>query len=111
VIKNLARLLQQHLRKTDVIGRYGGEEFAVVLMDTDGPAGLRALDRIRSHFAQIRQQSEGVEFTVTFSCGVAAFQDYNSTTELNDAADKALYEAKRGGRNQVILATRRVALD
>jgi diguanylate cyclase (GGDEF)-like protein len=105
VIKNLARLLQQHLRKTDVIGRYGGEEFAVVLIDTDGPAGLRALDRIRSHFAQIRQQSEGAEFTVTFSCGVATFPDYKSATELNDAADKALYEAKRGGRNQVILAT------
>ncbi|MEI6043929.1 MAG: diguanylate cyclase [Chloroflexota bacterium] len=105
VIKNLARLLQQRLRKTDIIGRYGGEEFAVILLDTDGSAALQALDRVRSHFAQIRQHSENGEFSVSFSCGLATFPNYSSATALNDAADRALYKAKRGGRNQVVLAT------
>jgi diguanylate cyclase (GGDEF)-like protein len=104
VIKSLARLLQQRLRKTDIIGRYGGEEFAIILNNTDGPAAIKVLDEIRQGFAQIRHQAAGEEFSVTFSCGIATFPRYRDATRLNDAADKALYEAKRIGRNQVVLA-------
>ncbi|MEB3337619.1 MAG: diguanylate cyclase [Leptolyngbyaceae bacterium] len=104
VIKNLARLLQQRLRKTDFIGRFGGEEFAVILTDTDGPTALKVLDGIRQGFEQVRHQYEGVEFSVTFSCGIATFPTYLEAIKLNDAADKALYTAKHAGRNQVVLA-------
>ncbi|TCV84161.1 diguanylate cyclase [Sulfurirhabdus autotrophica] len=106
VIKSLSRLLQQRLRKTDIIGRYGGEEFAVVLRDTDGPSAFTALDNIRKAFEQIAQYSEsgGENFSVTFSCGLAEFPGFSNAPEISNAADKALYEAKRGGRNRVVMA-------
>ncbi len=104
VLKSLSRLLQQRLRQSDIIGRYGGEEFAVILPDTDGPTAVQVLNQIREGFAQVRQQAEGVEFSVTFSCGIAIYPDKQNTTQLNEAADRALYEAKRRGRNQVVLA-------
>ncbi|HJZ46265.1 MAG TPA: response regulator [Roseiflexaceae bacterium] len=104
VLKSLSRLLRERLRQTNIIGRYGGEEFAVVLVDTDGPTAIVVLDEIRAGLAQIRQQADGEEFTVTFSCGVACFADYPDAPKLADAADKALYAAKRGGRNRVVLA-------
>lgn len=104
VIKSISRLLQQRLRKTDVIGRYGGEEFAVILKDTDAASAFATLDNIRMAFEKIAQHSDSNKFSVTFSCGVAAFQGFSSASEISNAADKALYEAKRGGRNRVVLA-------
>lgn len=103
VIKSLSRLLQQRLRKTDVIGRYGGEEFAVILHGADGPMTVQIMEEIRSRFAQIRHLSEGREFTVTFSCGIATLEYDEDATTLNAAADKVLYDAKRRGRNCVLL--------
>jgi diguanylate cyclase (GGDEF)-like protein len=106
VLKSLARLLQQRLRRTDIIGRYGGEEFAVVLPGTEGPVAAKVLDEIRAGLAHIHHHAEDRDFTVTFSCGVASFPDYAEAAWLTNAADKALYAAKHGGRNRVILAGR-----
>ncbi|MGH8671684.1 MAG: diguanylate cyclase [Burkholderiales bacterium] len=105
VIKSLSRLMQQRLRKTDLIGRYGGEEFAVILTNTEQKPALKVFDAIREDFALIPQHAEGAEFTVSFSCGLASFPTFNSAATLSVAADKALYVAKRGGRNRVVLAT------
>ncbi len=105
VIKSLARLLQQRLRKTDIIGRYGGEEFGIILLDTDGPAAEKVMNEIRQRFSQIRYYSKEVQFSATLSGGIAAFPHYSEATALNDAADKALYAAKHGGRNRVVLTT------
>ena len=110
VIKSLARLLLQRLRKTDIVGRYGGEEFAAILVDTDGPTAMNVLNEIRAHFAQIRHQGEEKPFSVTFSCGLAASPPWIDADALADAADKALYEAKRSGRNQVVASEKVVAL-
>ena len=104
VIISLSRLLQQRLRKTDIVGRYGGEEFAVVLVDTDLESAIKVLDGIRDSFSQIRHLSDNKEFSTTFSCGVASFPKYNDATDLNNAADKALYAAKHQGRNRVVPA-------
>jgi diguanylate cyclase (GGDEF)-like protein len=104
VIKSLARLLQQRLRKSDVIGRYGGEEFAVILPDTQAAAGLKVLGELRTGFAHIRHQSGDAMFYVTFSCGVAEYPQYTDAGSLIAAADRALYEAKHAGRNLVLLA-------
>ncbi|MBF0558870.1 MAG: diguanylate cyclase [Nitrospirae bacterium] len=103
VIKSLSRLLMQRLRKTDIVGRYGGEEFAVILPETDGTVAVKVLDEIRESFLKIGHQKSDQSFTVTFSCGIACFPSFDNATELINAADGALYEAKKGGRNKLIL--------
>ncbi|MEO8332154.1 MAG: diguanylate cyclase [Gallionella sp.] len=104
VIKSLSRLLKQRMRACDLVGRYGGEEFAVVLVDADGPAALKVMDTIRNDFSQLRLVANGNEFSVTFSCGIADVTQFPDANKLGDAADKALYKAKHAGRNQVALA-------
>ncbi len=104
VIIALSRLLQQRLRKTDIIGRYGGEEFAVVLPDTDAASAFRVLNDIREIFSGIRYQVDNGDFAATFSCGIASIKDYRGSAEIGNAADRALYEAKNSGRNRVIIA-------
>ena len=62
------------------------------------------MDEVRESFAHIRQQFQDKEFYVTFSCGLASFPAYNTVSELSEAADRAMYEAKQRGRNQVCVA-------
>ena len=104
VIKALARLLQKRLRKTDSIGRYGGEEFAVIFWDADARAATRILDQIREDFSKIEHRAEDSAFSCTFSAGVAGFPEYPDGHGINSAADRALYVAKRLGRNRVMEA-------
>lgn len=104
VLKNLSRLLQQRLRRADMIGRYGGEEFAIILPDTDAEAAFQVLNEIRQGFAQMTQQTDHHQFAVTFSGGIASFPEYLDANCLSQAADRALYEAKRQGRDRIILA-------
>jgi len=104
VIKNLARLLRQRLRQTDILGRYGGEEFAAILIGTDGQTAFKVMESIRQDFSLVAQQLGGAEITVTFSCGIASFPDYIDANRLNDAADQALYQAKDRGRNCTVLS-------
>jgi len=104
VIKSLSRLLQQRLRKVDIVGRIGGEEFGVLLVDTDAENAVKVLDKLREGYAEVTHQSGSVEFSSSFSCGVAQLSDFGSASDLSDAADRALYLAKKSGRNQVVLA-------
>lgn len=104
VLKSLARLLQERLRRTDIIGRYGGEEFGVILLNTTPDNAGRIMDTIRDSFSRIRQRSEAEEeFFVTFSCGISSYPEITDSTGVTAAADKALYEAKEAGRNRVVL--------
>jgi len=104
VIKSLSRLLKQRLREAEMVGRYGGEEFAVILSNTDGVMAVKVMDAIRKDFSQLRNRADSREFAVTFSCGVADVLHFGDHAELSNAADKALYTAKNSGRNQVVLA-------
>jgi diguanylate cyclase (GGDEF)-like protein len=102
VIKSLTRMLQERLRKTDIIGRYGGEEFGVILFNTDGLTAARRMNDLRESFSRIRQHEGRQEFFCTFSCGVAAFPGCQDAARLCEEADKSLYMAKREGRNRVV---------
>ncbi len=101
VIKGLALFLKQRLRKTDHIGRYGGEEFAVVLPDTDLDAARLVLDEIRQRFAEIHYPAQPTDLRCTFSCGIAELTPDLDIKSMAKQADEALYRAKHGGRNRI----------
>jgi diguanylate cyclase (GGDEF)-like protein len=104
LLRSLAVLLKANLRPGDVCCRYGGEEFVVVMPDTDGNAALRAAERIRvaieNHvFPHQEKQPNG---NLTISGGLSVMpRDGNSLDELAQHADDALYQSKRTGRNRV----------
>ena len=102
VIKSLALFLKQRLRKTDFIGRYGGEEFAIVMPNTDIASAHKVLDEIRRRFAEIHYPAQPQDLFCTFSAGVVALSDELDALSMATAADEALYRAKAAGRNQVI---------
>lgn len=104
VLRSLSLLLKQRLRTTDIIGRYGGEEFVVALPETPLDNAARVLNDIREGFSEIEQPSQQGPFRVTLSCGIAGFPGNDGVESLAEAADKALYGAKHNGRNQVVLA-------
>jgi diguanylate cyclase (GGDEF)-like protein len=103
VLTSLAALLRRRLRQSDTIGRYGGEEFAVLLDDLSQEEAVRLLERLLKEFAaQPHHAPDGSAFHVTFSAGVAMLDP--ATMDLNawrGAADVALYAAKDAGRSQV----------
>ena len=104
VLRSLSLMLRQRLRRTDFVGRWGGEEFAVVLPDTPASVAQRVLDEIRDGFSRVRHIYEGRPIFVTYSCGIAAFPDETQANRLVESADGALYQAKRAGRNRVFVA-------
>jgi diguanylate cyclase (GGDEF)-like protein len=102
VIRTVASRLTQLMRASDVHGRYGGEEFAVLISDADLPAGLAVADRIRTSIAVEPVQTRSGPLTVTISVGVAAAEPDDRTVDVLLArADHALYRAKQEGRNCV----------
>ncbi len=106
VLRSLSRLLGQRLRQTDVIGRYGGEEFAVIMTGSGVENARHKLEIVREAFAGLAHFCDGQEFRVTFSAGIAAAPPFGDAVKLSEAADRALYEAKRAGRNCTLIATR-----
>jgi len=100
-IKAMAGAAGKCLRPTDMIGRFGGEEFVVMLPHTDEPGAVLAAERIREAVAKVVVPAgkEDVRFTV--SIGAASYAPRVSVDQLLECADKALYAAKTGGRNQV----------
>jgi diguanylate cyclase (GGDEF)-like protein len=103
VILALSRVLQQRLRNSDVVGRYGGEEFAVILKDVSTRHAARLIDELRQDFARVVFSSASGEFSCSFSAGIASYPLHGRIELLREAADKALYDAKRRGRNCVVV--------
>jgi diguanylate cyclase len=102
VLRQLSKMLKQNLRAADVVGRYGGDEFCVILPDLPLNSAAAAMDALRDRFATLGyEQSPALK--VSLSIGLAAFNPAHTdaTLWLNDA-DQALYEAKSTGRNRVI---------
>ncbi|UDM06866.1 diguanylate cyclase [Halomonas sp. NyZ770] len=105
VIITLARLLKTRLRMSDIIGRYGGEEFVVLLKGVDDQRAGELIDELRRDFEQVDFHAGGKRFRCTFSAGISSFPEHPSTESLRLSADQALYRAKHQGRNQVVIST------
>lgn len=104
VIRSLANLLRQRLRRADQLGRYGGEEFAALLPDCQADDAFAILDTIRKHFAEIEFMADGQPFHVTLSAGIAEILPGDTPSMPLERADRALYQAKAGGRNQLAIS-------
>lgn len=105
VLKRIASILKAEARRTDVVARYGGEEFIVVLDETDPQGAELVAERIRERIEREVIEGEFGRVRVTASLGVATWPDNaGAMDDLLEAADQALYEAKRKGRNRVVLS-------
>jgi diguanylate cyclase (GGDEF)-like protein len=114
VLREFAMLVAGGARGTDIAARYGGEEFAVVLPHTDAPMALRVAERIRKAVREFIFLDEENPTRITVSAGVATYPsttDINSVDALVRAADMALYEAKKRGRNCVVQASESTSAD
>ncbi|MEJ2643571.1 MAG: diguanylate cyclase [Gammaproteobacteria bacterium] len=104
VLRCVARIAEGHLREVDILARYGGEEFIVLLPDSDAAGAANVAERIRTSIAGTCQVAEPTPLTVTISVGIAQFP--GNATQLGpliQCADRALYEAKRSGRNRTVV--------
>jgi diguanylate cyclase (GGDEF)-like protein len=97
--------IQQEVRSSDAVVRWGGEELIVVLVETDAHGAGEVAERVRGAIADLRLFADDKRVPVRASIGVAAFPEHGrDQTTLVEAADRALYRAKAAGRNQVAYA-------
>lgn len=101
VIRAVADLIQQTIRSTDMVFRYGGEEFVVLLSNTDIKGAVLLAERIRRMVENCEIPCNGANISATISAGVAWLEKDENAQQLFEKADKALYAAKSGGRNCV----------
>jgi two-component system, cell cycle response regulator len=101
ILSRLGLLLQQRLRPSDKVGRYGGEEFCAILPETTLARATSIAETLRTMIAEEQFITENQTLAVTVSIGVAAFEPRMQYADLYRAADQLLYQAKRLGRNQV----------
>ncbi len=107
VIITLARSLEEYVRTSDVISRFGGEEFVILLYNVSLPNGKKIAEKIRKNIENLKIETKQGDVQFTLSLGVAQYdkeQDFNNLEHTISRADKALYLAKSGGKNQVIIS-------
>ena len=100
VLKYLARELSSQIRAQDFFGRYGGEEFVLVLPDTNRAGALRVAENLRRHIEACSFKFKDQPVAVTVSCGVAELKPQESAAQAFERADTGLYAAKKNGRNR-----------
>lgn len=105
LLKTMARTIQDELRNEDLLSRYGGDEFVVLLPDTNGEGARVTAERIRERIAAVALYVGAERVSIRASMGVATYPDNGADFErVFDAADSAMYESKSGGKNKVTVA-------
>ncbi len=107
-LKSIGTLIHDSFRQSDTAGRYGGEEFVVILPETDLEAAYQKIEGLRELIAStvVTSPARGEQIHVTISAGVASFpNDAQSTTDLFALADERMFQAKQQGRNRVVAAS------
>ena len=105
VLKVISRAIAKRLREVDFMARYGGEEFVLIMPETSGESALGLLDKIREALATTPFHFKAEPVQITISIGIAEFTEGDTAESVFERADKALYEAKEGGRNRCELAS------
>jgi diguanylate cyclase len=100
----IAKQLSSHCRQTDFIARFGGEEFTMLLPDTEKQSALKVANQLRFIIEQTGFNSGGNAISITISCGITEFAEGDSPETAFERADQALYQAKQQGRNRCCLA-------
>src|SRR5271157_2598264 len=105
ILRELGRMLREHLRQGDILCRYGGDEFVFVMPDSSMADTLMRVEQIRGFVRQLQvQYGEQLLGAITFSAGIAQAPEGKATaSELLRAADEALYSAKQAGRDQTVI--------
>lgn len=101
VLRELSWLMTDNFRQTDMVFRYGGEEFVILLTETPFDTASIPVERLRKAVEYNRFKFKGTELNVTISAGISSGKDVNDISEMFENADKALYMAKEEGRNRV----------
>jgi diguanylate cyclase (GGDEF)-like protein len=111
VLRKIGEILRDSFRQSDTVGRYGGEEFVVILPETDIEMGARKLEALRALVAStpVALATRGESVQVTISTGLASFPgDGEDASELFALADDRMFQAKREGRNRVVAGNAQV---
>ena len=101
VLRELARIVQDRIRRDEVFARYGGEEFVIVLPETSLAGAVALAENLKARVSSHGFSFQGEQIPVTISIGCALLQDDKAATDLIQRADEKLYQAKRSGRNRV----------
>ncbi len=101
VLQSFTRCCQQHIRASDRLARFGGEEFIILLVDTDSKAAMRLMQRLRQSVHQLQPDPAEANLSVRFSAGVTQWQAGDTLDSMVRRADRALYQAKDAGRDQI----------
>lgn len=105
VLITIAQLLQQQIRETDFLARYGGEEFIMLASGADLTAARELAEKLRQAVATCGFHFRNESVPITISCGISEFRNNDTPELVFERADKAMYRAKQGGRNQVVCDT------
>jgi len=101
ILREIVRRISQTLRDVDIVARYGGEEFILILPETQVESASLVAERIRQDVCSTPMQSGELEIAISVSLGIASSPPFEEITTLIEAADQALYRAKRNGKNRV----------
>ncbi|MEM7540366.1 MAG: diguanylate cyclase [Pseudomonadota bacterium] len=103
VLKTVAEKIRDGIRTSDVLARYGGEEFVLLLPETAAAEAVTLVDKLRENVQSCTFKHKDTPVEITFSAGIAAFGPQSDIESVFERADRAMYEAKQSGRNQVVV--------